>query len=121
MVRKVSDDDTSISETSKVGEYAYANPYQPDKWSLQAIALGQKGISDYETIPDMGYSGDSRNPYSEIKPDGEFVCGSINNIIACTGWCLINYILVGPAGFCWTECGRFPPIIYSMSLSVIYN
>lgn len=66
---RISNDDTSTSETSKIGEYAYANPYQPDKWSLQAIALGQKGAADYETIPDMGYSGDSRNPYSEIKPE----------------------------------------------------
>lgn len=38
--------------SEKKSEYAYADPYQLDKWSLQAIARGQKEESAYASIDD---------------------------------------------------------------------
>ena len=64
---------TILPSEEKKSEYAYADPYQMDKWSLQAIARGQTtGELTYASVDD-GYRQVQMidSTYAEVSFDGK--------------------------------------------------
>lgn len=70
-------------DTNSKNEYSYANPYQADKWSLQAIARGLKQESAYATVDDLDCHSDFgvNSDYSEVN-FGRFVVDRLCHLLA---------------------------------------